>query len=138
MYELLVQNSELKKFILFLYLKNLKIPLKIEHYEKFNKDIKEISEYIYIIYKMIDNETRNKDNDFVIIDATHLNPNSRKIPLKSIYKECKIIVIYFTTSIDECIRRNELRTGREKVPKQAVQRMFRSFMVQWKNARVLV
>ena len=43
-------------------------------------------------------------------------------------KLCKIIVIYFTTSIDECIRRNELRTGREKVPKQVVQRMFRSFM----------
>lgn len=56
-YELLVQNSELKKFILFLYLKNLKIPLEIEHYEKFNKDIKEISEYIYSISKMIDNET---------------------------------------------------------------------------------
>ena len=85
-------------------------------------------EVVEQFYKMIDNETRNKDNDFVIIDATHLNPNSRKIPLKSIYKECKIIVIYFTTRIDECIRRNELRTGREKVPKQVVQRMFRSFM----------
>ena len=81
-----------------------------------------------LFYKNIDNETRNPENDFVIIDATHVNPNSRKLPLKYISKECKIIVIYFTASVDECIRRNEKRKGREKVPKQVIQRMHRSFM----------
>ncbi len=56
-YELLVQNNELKKFILFLYLNKLAIPLKIEHYEKINKDTKKIHEYVYKLSKMIDNQT---------------------------------------------------------------------------------
>lgn len=56
-YELLVQNNELKKFILFLYLNKLTIPLKITHYEKINKEAKQIYEYVYKLSEMIDNET---------------------------------------------------------------------------------
>lgn len=56
-YELLAENNELKQFILFLYLNKLMIPLKIEHYEKINKEVKQIHKYIMEISKMIDNET---------------------------------------------------------------------------------
>ena len=55
-YELLVQNHELKRFILFLYLNKLELPLNIEHYEKINEATKEIHESIKKISKMINNE----------------------------------------------------------------------------------
>lgn len=55
-YELLVQNEELRKFIHFLYINKLQLPLKIEHYEKINRDIKAIYTSINKISKIIDNE----------------------------------------------------------------------------------
>ena len=60
MYELLVQNTKLKKFILFLVLNKLQVPLKIEHYEKISKEINVISEYIYSISKILDNDAMYK------------------------------------------------------------------------------
>lgn len=59
-YELLVQNNELKKFILFLYLNKLTIPLKFTHYEKINENTKQIYEYVYKFSKIIDNRTLYK------------------------------------------------------------------------------
>lgn len=59
-YELLVQNTKLKKFILFLFLNKLQVPLKIEHYEKISKEINVISEYIYSISKILDNDAMYK------------------------------------------------------------------------------
>lgn len=56
-YELLVKNKELKRFILFLYLNKLTIPLKIADYEKINQYAKQIYEYVNKISKIIDNET---------------------------------------------------------------------------------
>ena len=56
-YELLVENNELKQFILFLYLNKLTIPLRIEHYEKITKEAKQIHKYIMEFSKIIDNET---------------------------------------------------------------------------------
>lgn len=55
-YEILVQNIDLKKLILFLYLNKLDIQLEIEDYEKMNKNTKQIYEYIYDISKMINKE----------------------------------------------------------------------------------
>lgn len=60
MYEILVQNNDLKKLILFLYLNKLDIPLEIEDYEKMNIDTKKIHEYLYNISKMINKDTLYK------------------------------------------------------------------------------
>lgn len=59
-YELLVQNTKLKKFIHFLYLNKLRVPLKIEHYEKISREISMISEYMYSISKILDNDVMYK------------------------------------------------------------------------------
>lgn len=59
-YELLVQNTKLKKFIHFLYLNKLRVPLKIEHYEKISREISMISEYMYSISKNLDNDVMYK------------------------------------------------------------------------------
>lgn len=56
-YELLVQNEELKKLILFLYINKLTIPLNIRQYEKLNIDSKKIHEYLSKIIKAVDNDT---------------------------------------------------------------------------------
>lgn len=73
-YELLVQNEELKKLILFLYMNKLTIQLDISDYEKFNVDTIEIKKYLSNIVKLIDNETmyrilcRWKENNCSIYD----------------------------------------------------------------------
>ena len=56
-YELLVQNEELRKLILFLYINKLTIPLNIKQYEKLNIDSKKIHEYLSKIIKAVDNDT---------------------------------------------------------------------------------
>lgn len=61
----------------------------------------------------------------VVADATHLTKKSRK-PLIKIGKEFNVDVdgIYFATGLKECIRRNNEREGRRKVPLSAVKRMY--------------
>ena len=69
-----------------------------------------------------------KDDIFknIIIDATHLNKKSRDKVLKKLDKthisECNCIV--FTTPLEICLDRNEQRSGREKVPRGVIRRMF--------------
>lgn len=75
----------------------------------------------------INTETRKKRNDYVIIDATHLSPSSRRIPLANIDKECELMVMYFMPKMSTCIERNNQRTGRELVPEKQVKKMYNSF-----------
>ncbi len=66
-----------------------------------------------------------KNGKSVVIDATNLGRRRRKIFLKQLYRTpCKKICNLFLTSIDECKRRNSLRTGYAKVPDDAMQKMF--------------
>lgn len=60
----------------------------------------------------------------LIIDNTNLNPKTSRrwmeLGLKhGVYVETK----FFDTPLDECIRRNELRTGWENVPRPVIERM---------------
>ena len=68
----------------------------------------------------------------VVADATHINPVSRTKLLRAICENLpnefrfRTIYLYFTTSLEDCLDRNELRTGREYVPESAIRDM-------WKN-----
>ena len=71
----------------------------------------------------------NPDIENIFIDATHLNKKSRD---KMLYKLDKTNIgelnsVCFITPLKVCLQRNEKRTGREKVPRSAVRRMFFSF-----------
>ena len=90
----------------------------------FDKEEEVLAEF----YKRIDNETRNTENDYVIIDATHLNTNSRRIPLSYVSKDVQLIFVYFSFAIATCIERNEKRKGRAKVPVTEIRRMAERYM----------
>lgn len=73
-----------------------------------------------------------KEYDNVYADATHLNPNSRRKLLTAInakeYKNLNVNVIYFSTPVEECIKRNEKREGRTRVPESVIRSMANSFV----------
>lgn len=54
--ELLIQDSELKNIILFLFSNNLSIPLNLREYLLIHKNSKAIYEYIIKLNKLLDNE----------------------------------------------------------------------------------
>ena len=66
----------------------------------------------------------------VFADATHLNQSSRAKVLTRLITEPDIIdsinVIWLRTPLMEIYRRNDLRTGREKVPHSAIKSMYDS------------
>ena len=66
----------------------------------------------------------------VIADATHLNRFSRRKLVEAIDKytnEYEIVYIVMSTPFQECLKRNEGRTGRALVSPTIVQQMRRSF-----------
>lgn len=65
----------------------------------------------------------------VYIDATHLNKKSRDKVLNRLNLEnVDLCAVNFTVPLEECIRRNDLREGRAKVPKSVIRRMYFSFI----------
>ena len=73
----------------------------------------------------------------IFIDATHLNPKARRKVLNALTvpKEVKIGCVYFTTPLNICIERNNLREGRAKVPEQVIRNMHSSYVFPtcWKE-----
>jgi predicted kinase len=69
----------------------------------------------------------------VIADATHLNKKSRLKLLNAIREKndellhnTYISTVFVDTPLETCLKRNELRTGKRKVPRSSVRRMFYS------------
>ena len=64
----------------------------------------------------------------VIADATHINAQSRKKLLASVtIPNIQIEACVMETSLQECLKNNEKRSGRACVPKEAILRMYRQF-----------
>ncbi len=74
------------------------------------------------------NNSLNK-NDCTIIDATHISEASRAKILRRVEDSAnvRLLVLYLTTPIDVCMQQNDLRTGRERVPHEAIERMAKGF-----------
>ena len=67
----------------------------------------------------------------VIADATHLNDKSRKKLTRAIdnqFKDYDIIYVIMETSLEECLARNSKRSGRARVPEEAIENMYINFM----------
>lgn len=77
----------------------------------------------------IKTELSFKDN--VIVDATHLNINSRTKLLRAlsgeILKDVYVFAVYFNVPLEVCLNRNSKRTGRKFVPEDKIKTMFKSF-----------
>ena len=68
----------------------------------------------------------------IIADATHLNRGSRLKLLNAIrpkVKPAQVIGIVIDTPFEECMKRNNKRTGLELVPEQTMYNMNRNFKV---------
>ena len=91
--------------------------------EYFSKEKEVFSKFVE---KM--NNSLNK-NDCTIIDATHISKASRTKILRRVEDPDKVrlMVIYLTTHIDVCIQQNDLRTGREQVPHEVIEKMAKQF-----------
>lgn len=63
----------------------------------------------------------------VVLDATHVSVASRRKTLNTIAArniKANIIAVYFETTVDGCLKRNELRAGtRSFVPESAIRNM---------------
>lgn len=75
------------------------------------------------------NTTLQLGIDYIFVDATHINPNSRMKVLSklTIDESTKIIFDVFDYDIKTAISRNSNRSGREKVPDEAIRKMWRNF-----------
>ena len=74
------------------------------------------------------NNSLNK-NDCTIIDATHISKASRAKILRRVENpnNVRLLVLYLTTPLDVCMRQNDLRTGRERVPHEVIEKMAKQF-----------
>ena len=94
-----------------------------DYFDKENLVFKE-----YISYLVISLE-RNAN---VYADATHLNWFSRKKLIEAV-KNChlrtfiKFNCVVFNTPLDVCLERNSKRTGRARVPNEAIHNMYHRF-----------
>lgn len=91
----------------------------------FNKE----EEVLDLFYERISENLANPYVDIVVADATHLNEKSRARLFSNIEipEGCRVCAIAFETSLDECLRRNEKREGRAKVPRGVLRRMYYSY-----------
>ncbi len=91
--------------------------------EYFSKEKEVFSKFVE---KM--NNSLNKNN-CTIIDATHISKASRAKILRQVEDPAnvRLLVLYLTTPIDVCMQQNDLRTGRERVPHETIERMAEGF-----------
>lgn len=68
--------------------------------------------------------------DRVFVDATHLNPKSRKKVLNALTIPDHVDVgcLFFDVPVDTCIERNNQRTGRSKVPEDVIRNMAKTLI----------
>ena len=91
--------------------------------EYFSKEKEVFSKFVE---KM--NNSLNK-NDCTIIDATHISKASRAKILRRVENpnNVRLLVLYLTTPLDVCMQQNDLRTGREQVPHEVIEKMAKQF-----------
>ena len=93
-----------------------------ENEEYFSREDDVIAEYYYTIAKNLD------EGKTVIADATQLNPKGRNkvfTNVKFLAKEpFTVETILFNVPIETCIKRNDFRSGRRRVPHSVIRRMY--------------
>lgn len=86
--------------------------------EVFNTWVKEI------------NESIATGIDTIIVDATHISRASRAKVLNRLEignKDIDLIVVNINAEIEDCIKRNKFRSGRERVPDNVIIDMAKSY-----------
>lgn len=75
----------------------------------------------------IQNALNTAGPGYVIADATHNNEKSRNMTLNKLQLDnINVIPVVIKADVATCIRQNNLRTGRARVPRQQVERFCRT------------
>lgn len=95
--------------------------------EYFDKEKEVFEEFINSIQTIININHKGR----IFIDATHLNPISRKKVLSKLKlkRGNELYAIYFDVPLDICLERNNKRTGRSYVPEDVIVDMYNNFVV---------
>ena len=82
------------------------------------------------------NQTLEKEEiHTVYIDATHLNKRSRDKVMRRIHMDNvkSVTCVCFDVPLETCYSRNNLRTGRSRVPQTAIYNMYQSYRIPEKG-----
>lgn len=102
----------------------IRFSLVNENEEYFSKEKEVFRTYIAEIQRAIDEGV-----NMIIADAMHINEVSRNKLLDNLdIKDYNIIPVNFKTPLNVCLKRNNGRIGRAKVPRNAVRRQFYNFV----------
>lgn len=104
---------------------NVRFSIVDENEEYFSHEDEVFDTFINYINQTLENPNIHT----IYIDATHLNKRSRNKTLNKIRKNNieEINCVCFTTPKEICLARNFLRTGRARVPENAIENMYNSF-----------
>ena len=83
------------------------------------------------------NESIEKGDKDVYIDATHLNVAARKKVLFRLPRQTEITYLYFDVPLEVCLERNSHREGRAYVPETAIINMYERLTKPSKNVIVI-
>ena len=84
---------------------------------------------VFADFVMQINDAISLGYEHIYVDATHISPASRAKVLNQLYvnENSALILEVFMTPAEECLRRNELRSGFARVPDSAILNMARDF-----------
>lgn len=97
-----------------------------EEDDYFSKEKQVFEKFVSQIANLLD----NPEIPCVIADATHINERSRSKLLWAIKEKRKkdapleVVMIFFDTPLEECMRRNAQRKNRARVPDNTMERMY--------------
>lgn len=87
----------------------------------FSKEKDVFKEYVRRINALLE------DDYNVIADATHITAASRNKLISNItVPDVSLYAVWINTPLETCLERNETRTGREYVPVEVIQEMYRN------------
>lgn len=102
-----------------------------ENDEYFSKEKDVFEEYVNTIQTLININHKGR----IYMDATHLNPISRKKVMSrlKLKKGNELYAIYFDVPLEVCLERNKKRTGRSYVPEDVIKDFHRNFIAPRKD-----
>lgn len=101
----------------------IRFSLVKEGEEYFSKEQEVLEEFYSRINALLEDRIHHGD---IYCDATHLTPETRKRFFSHVNYSFadEVIGVYFTTSLQTCLKRNAQRKGRARVPRDTIKSMY--------------
>ena len=94
---------------------------------KENEDYFKHEKRVFKLFIEAINNALNENFEDIYVDATHINNASRNKVLRKLKGDFKLIHVIFKTDLVTCLKRNEKRVERERVPEEVIRRFYTQF-----------